>query len=1016
MNESLELSIEPAALWHLTPQQKDRLTDLLDGYLSALEHGLPPPREDLLQAHPDLAAPLQAYFQSLDDLHDMAAGFQRPTNGRRAEAELAAEAASSGDAKRLGDFRLLREVGRGGMGVVYEAEQISLGRRVALKVLPFAAVLDSRQIARFKHEAQAAGQLNHPNIVSVFAVGVERGVHYYAMQFIDGQPLDRVIAEMRQRCMPAGADRTSACSTGFSRKPKEIASTIEYPPSPEGSASANSDAAGKRETVCAESGAGCTSTSEPAKAGTATAGRRSTLASSPAGSSEYIRGVVSLGVAAAGALNAAHESGIIHRDIKPSNLLLDGSGKVWVSDFGLARRESDPTLTRTGDLVGTMRYMSPEQATGQAAMVDHRTDIYSLGATLYELLTLEPAITGQEGHALLRQIEREDPRPPRQLQPKVPPDLQTVVMKAMAKRRDDRYATAKDFADDLQRVLEGKAIVARPPTLLDRAARWAQRHREAVAVAAAVCLLAVVGLAAATFIIAREQQKTAKSYTLAEKRLHESVDMVEGLGLGLSERLAKVPAAAPARKDLLNKTLRYLRDFALQAKDDPELRSDLALTYSKIGTLSAEIGNTADAIDADREAIRIYQSLADPKAGDAECRQRLGVCQNNLGLVLAQTGKIEEARRAYDEAIRLQEQVLGKSENAKRCLADLATAYSNFGLLQIDTGETDAAAASLDRAANLQRQLLAGDAKNPDSLRALAVTLNKQASLQVDQQPAKAFELYRKAADLQQQAAALWPSDLSYRGDLAVTWINLAPQARGGEAAKAAESYSHAVDVAGELVQQAPAEKSYRHTLARAYNNLGLVQAQLKQQSLAESSFRQAVALQEAVVKQDPQDLGMQSDLGGICNNLGIVLEAMKRPADAVKVYEMAVKYQRQAFAKAPEVAKYRLSLGKHYYNYGRALRLAGRADEALQVTLARRDLWPKDPERLFAVAEELALAANECAVKSKAGPVAAAYGEQAVATLKQAIAAGWKPKPNSNWTRSFTALRDRPDFLALVF
>jgi len=741
------------------------------------------------------------------------------------------------------------------------------------------------------------------------------------------------------------------------------------------------------------------------------------LASSPAGSSEYIRGVVSLGVAAAGALNAAHESGIIHRDIKPSNLLLDGSGKVWVSDFGLARRESDPTLTRTGDLVGTMRYMSPEQATGQAAMVDHRTDIYSLGATLYELLTLEPAITGQEGHALLRQIEREDPRPPRQLQPKVPPDLQTVVMKAMAKRRDDRYATAKDFADDLQRVLEGKAIVARPPTLLDRAARWAQRHREAVAVAAAVCLLAVVGLAAATFLIAREQQKTAKNYTLAEKRFHESEDMVESLGLGLSERLAKVPAAAPARKDLLNKTLLYLRDFALQAKDDPELRSDLALTYSKIGTLSAEIGNTADAIDADREAIRIYRSLADAKTGDAECRQRLGVCQNNLGLVLAQMGKIEEARRAYDEAIRLQEEVLGKSENAKRCLADLAMAYSNFGLLQIDTGETDAAAASLDRAASLQRQLLAGDAKDPDSLRALAVTLNKQASLQVDQQPAKAFELYRKAADLQQQAAALRPSDLSYRGDLAVTWINLgAAQARGGEAAKAAESYSQAVDVAGELVQQGPAEKSYRHTLARAYNNLGLVQAQLKQQSLAESSFRQAVALQEAVVKQDPQDLGMQSDLGGICNNLGIVLEAMKRPADAVKVYEMAVTYQRQAFSKAPEVGKYRLSLAKHYYNYSRALRLAGRAEEALQVTLARRDLWPKDPERLFAVAEELALAANERAIKSKAGPIVAAYGEQAVATLKQAIAAGWKPQPNSSWTRSFTAIKDRADFLALVF
>ncbi len=164
-----------------------------------MEKGLPPSREDLLEANPDLAEPLRAYFDSLDELHDMAAGFQRPTAEACRDVSLPDDSPLAGDERRLGDFRLLREIGRGGMGVVYEAEQISLGRRVALKVLPFAAVLDSRQIARFKHEAQAAAQLNHPNIVSVFAVGVERGVHYYAMQFIDGQPLDRALTELREK-------------------------------------------------------------------------------------------------------------------------------------------------------------------------------------------------------------------------------------------------------------------------------------------------------------------------------------------------------------------------------------------------------------------------------------------------------------------------------------------------------------------------------------------------------------------------------------------------------------------------------------------------------------------------------------------------------------------------------------------------------------------------------------------------------------------------------------------------
>src|SRR5208337_625685 len=202
-------SIEPAAIRQLTPEQKDRLTDLLDGYFCRLEKGLPPPREDLLEANPDLAGALHAYFGSLDELHDMAAGFQRSTVNTYCD-----DSSPAGDERRLGDFRLLREIGRGGMGVVYEAQQISLGRRVALKVLPFAAVLDSRQVARFKHEAQAAAQLNHPNIVSVFAVGVERGVHYYAMQLIDGQPLDRALTELRETSSPS--TRQEPCKDSLS--------------------------------------------------------------------------------------------------------------------------------------------------------------------------------------------------------------------------------------------------------------------------------------------------------------------------------------------------------------------------------------------------------------------------------------------------------------------------------------------------------------------------------------------------------------------------------------------------------------------------------------------------------------------------------------------------------------------------------------------------------------------------------------------------------------------------------
>ena len=579
--DSHDLSIEPSAIRQLTPAQKDRLTDLLDGYLRRLEQGLPPPREDLLQANPDLAGPLGAYFDSLDELHDLAVGFQPPAavNGE--------DPPPAEDQRRLGDFRLLREIGRGGMGVVYEAEQISLGRRVALKVLPFAAVLDSRQIARFKHEAEAAAQLDHPHIVSVYAVGVERGVHYYAMQFIDGQPLDRALVELRE------------------------------------------------------------------------SGTHTLLKAHAAGRSEYFRTVARLGAQAAEALHAAHENGVVHRDIKPSNLLLDGNGKVWVTDFGLARRQTDATLTRTGDLVGTLRYMSPEQALAQAALVDHRTDIYSLGATLYEMLTLQPAFAGDEGPALIRRIERDEPRPPRQIQPKIPADLQTVVLKAMAKRREDRYHTAQQLADDLQRVLDGRPTVARPPSPLTRAARWAQRHREVVA---AAILIVILAMGSVTAGMVMSERKTAANFTFADQRLREAHRMVDRLGTLTAARRGRY---AEIRRDLLRQTLAYYRDVVKKARDKPAFREDVALTYSKIGSLTAEIGSIAEAVDADRQAIELFRDLAGANPHSGEYRHQLGVCQNNLALVLERAGQLDAARTAFTEAIRLEEEALGTVDDPR---------------------------------------------------------------------------------------------------------------------------------------------------------------------------------------------------------------------------------------------------------------------------------------------------------------------------------------------------------------
>ena len=964
-----DLSIEPSAIRGLSPGEKDRLTEILDRYLVSLENGMPLGREELLAANPDLAAPLQTYFNSIDELHNVAAGFASPPDWPPRESEPA-----DGDTRRLGDFRLIREIGRGGMGVVYEAQQISLGRRVALKVLPFAAVLDAKQIARFKHEAKAAAQLLHPNIVSVFAVGVERGVHYYAMQLIDGQPLDRAIAERRRSAdvgpLPPSADTVSAPATALGAE-----TDANYP------------------STC-----------------------NSFLTSHAADPRQYFRTIVRLGIQAADALHAAHEHGIIHRDIKPSNLLLDGDGKLWVTDFGLARCLTDAPLTKTGDIVGTMRYMSPEQARGQSALVDQRTDVYSLGVTLYEMLVLQPAFSADDGPGLLRRIDQEEPRRMRLLQPKIPADLETVVMKAMAKRREDRYTTAREFAEDLGRVLDGKPTIARPPTLPDRLGKWARRHTRIVATVAAVGLLAMLGMAASTMLITREKIRAEKNYDRAERHFREAQEAVDRLGVQVAQGLANVPGADQVRKELLQETVRYYRDFVEQAAEDPVLRADLALTYSKIGTLAGEMGSSEEAIAAHQLATGLFEQLAAEHPGDPDYRRQLAICRNTLGLALSRSGRTDLAHLAYDDAIRLQKDLVAGAEDSGLCLGELARSENNLGLLQIKTGSARAAVASFREAIALQKRLLAADPDNPERLQDLAASWNNLSTLYVDRQPSEAVPLYEEALAYRLKAAAARPAELKYRSDVALTYNNLGSvQSRIGRLADAVASYEKAIEIQCELVHAAPAQRAYRQDLSVSFNNLGLARNKLNSPAEAERSFRRALDLQEAMIRENPGDVGAQSSLGGIHNNLGMVLEGLDRTAEAAESFRKAVEHQQIALQHAPSVSQYRLFLSQHYCNYGRVLRRLGHPDDAARTALARRSLWPNDPQHLFAVAEELALAAKLLAGANQVGMTEPECAESALETLRQAVAAGWKPPAGPQWTQSFAALKDHPGFTELV-
>jgi serine/threonine protein kinase len=432
------------------PSQKDSdviLAEVVEEFTNRLQSGESVDVESYVQKYPEHAERLRQLLPALALLDDL---------GR--SASVVADSALAGSREGcltgvLGDFRILREVGKGGMGVVYEAEQISLRRRVALKVLPFAATMDPRHLQRFHNEAQAAACLHHTNIVPVFSVGCERGVHFYAMQFIDGLPLSEIIRQLRRTEKPE--------STAES----EQTTAYQLPP------------------------VGALATSPTVRP----AADVTPLTSEGRRGRDHYHKVAELGVQAAEALDHAHQLGIVHRDVKPANLLVDGRGNVWVTDFGLAHMQhGEASLTGTGQAVGTPRYMSPEQALAKRVPIDHRTDVYSLGVTLYELLALRPAFPSEDRQELLRQIALEEPAKPRRLERAIPAELEIIVLKAMEKRPQDRYATAKELADDLRHWLDDKPIQARRPSWIQRTRRWARRHKTLVAASAAVLLIVLV--------------------------------------------------------------------------------------------------------------------------------------------------------------------------------------------------------------------------------------------------------------------------------------------------------------------------------------------------------------------------------------------------------------------------------------------------------------------------------------------------------------------------------------------
>lgn len=556
--------------------QRNPVEELAEQFLQRYRAGERPALTEYTERYPALASEIRELFPALVMLEEagpVGRSAERPPS--RSALEVIPE--------RIGDYRILREIGRGGMGVVYEAAHETLGRHVALKVLPTHSAADPKSLGRFRREARSAARLHHTNIVPVFDVGERDGVHYLAMQFIPGQGLDEVLLELRRLRGRSGAPSLDVALTSEASR---IAASLTGQLASEPMAGTNGEpdevlpGAAKADAAQAIAVGGMPEPSLPAQPGRDKSSSVLNEQSEFSAKSDfrYFRSVARIGLQVAEALAYAHGQRVLHRDIKPSNLLLDHRGTAWVTDFGLAKEEGDD-VTAAGDIVGTLRYMAPERFRGKSGP---GSDIYSLGLTLYELLALRPAFEEPDRARLLRRVAHDEPPPPSEIDDRVPRDLETIVLKAMAKDAAHRYTTAEELAEDLRRFLSDRPIRARRVTQVEQLWRWCRRNPLAASLATSIAvLLAVIGAGALLANLLRVDRDRAMS---SERRARQAESDAKGLLTRAlaAEREVQVrahlaSATAHRRSNLAERRFRGLEEVRRALALDPpeELRRGL---------------------------------------------------------------------------------------------------------------------------------------------------------------------------------------------------------------------------------------------------------------------------------------------------------------------------------------------------------------------------------------------------------------------------------------------------------
>jgi serine/threonine protein kinase/tetratricopeptide (TPR) repeat protein len=885
------------------------LADLVEEFVALALAGEAADPESFARAHPAYADDLRQLLPAAMALADL---------GRTSSPIDGAPSGGKLPLSRLGDFRLLREIGRGGMGVVFEAEQMSLGRRVAVKVLPSAAALDARHLQRFKNEAQAAALLRHPHIVPVIAIGQEADTHFFAMQFIDGKSLAALVADLRP-WVGRGDRAPTQTATEVSKGPGDTPPP-EVPP-----------AAGAAPTAPPPSPANGIGTTD----GGTFLSANPIATEKPGRSRAYFRNVARLLVQAAEALDHAHQVGVIHRDVKPGNLLVDNQGELWVTDFGLARLATSPGVTVTGDLLGTVRYMSPEQAQALRVPVDHRTDIYGLGVTAYELLTLRAAFPGEDRQDLLRRIAAEEPPRPRRVNPRVPADLEAIVLKAMEKNPSDRYMTAQELADDLGRFLEDVPVRARRPSAWRTAARWVRRHAGLVmtAGAAAVTISCVLAVMVAMLVISNrrlnEEQAKVKE---ALDRAKLNAQRANANGRLVREALSDVTLVmADARlkndrdwvrkaEEVFDKAYMAYEAMAIQdgTNGDINLQKEIAWGFRQVAQLYWHLGSYERALDGYHHSLDLARRLRDANAEDFHPRYIMALCQREMGTIHWQMGKQDEAVSAFRAALA----AWVEPKPIPACPFEASLAHASLGEVEEASGHPFEAATHYREAIKLRKDLACAQPKVDmhrnllaDWHRCLGIALLGTGDV------GGADTQLRDACELGEQLLAEHKDVGDYHLEVSQSSYLRGRLYETSDPKASARCYRRAAELLSGLASGTPGMPGFRQNLAEVYSRLGMLAYAGGRRSEAAGHFRKVRDLFSALVAAVPGG-GPPPGAPGLSEN-GFAWFLATCPDETFRDVRKAVDLARKAVNRAPAKADYWNTLGA-------ALCRAGNPQEAL--------------------------------------------------------------------------------------